>query len=189
MGKRLSKIVTRTGDDGTTGLTDGSRIGKHALRMEAMGTVDELNAFVGLLLSSGDLGGRGDLRDAFSRVQNDLFDLGGELSMPGHAIITAAHADRLEVLVEALNEELEPLTNFILPGGAEPVARCHVVRTVARRAERLLVALAAEQSVNAESRKYLNRLSDLAFVGARVIAKALGEPDVLWQQQTEPRQA
>ena len=186
MGKRLSKIVTRTGDDGSTGLSDGSRVAKHSLRMEAIGTVDELNAVVGLFVSCEDFDRASELWTAFRAIQNDLFDLGGELSMPGHAIVKEAQWQTVENLVESVNADLEPLTNFILPGGSEVVARCHMVRTVARRAERTLARLAAEETVNPDSLKYLNRLSDLAFVAARWLARVRGEHDVLWQQNTAP---
>ena len=182
MGKRLSKIVTRTGDDGTTGMTDGSRLDKFSDRVEAMGTVDELNSFVGSFLTA--MPPEVALWPLFRAIQNDLFDLGGELSMPGPGVevITPAHWERLEEAIERLNENLEPLSNFILPGGSEAVSRCHLVRAVARRAERRYVWLAATQFVNADSRIYLNRLSDLCFVAGRWLAKSNGEPEVLWQQ-------
>lgn len=181
MGKRLSKIVTRTGDDGTTGLADGSRLGKHSTRMEAIGSVDELNSFVGLFIV--ELADQNQLAREFRVIQNDLFDLGGELSMPGTDLIAAAHVDFLEELIERLNADLDPLTNFILPGGSRAVALAHVVRAVARRAERSLVRLAAEdENVNRQARIYLNRLSDLAFVAARWLIKARGESEILWQQ-------
>lgn len=180
MGKRLSKIVTRTGDDGTTGMADGSRVEKDSDRVEAMGTVDELNSFVGSFLAT--LPEDNALWPVFRAIQNDLFDLGGELSMPGVEVITEGHWRRLEDAIERFNETLEPLTNFILPGGSEAVSRCHLVRAVARRAERRQVALAVLEPVNAHSRIYLNRLSDLCFVAARWLAKVNDEPEVLWQQ-------
>ncbi len=181
MGKRLSKIVTRTGDDGTTGVSDGTRVAKFSDRIEAIGAIDELNCFVGSFLAV--LPPDNPLWTLFRSIQNDLFDLGGELSMPGVEVIGEAHWRRLEVPIERYNAELEPLKNFILPGGSEPVARCHLVRAVARRAERRYARLAASEAVNANSRIYLNRLSDLCFVAGRWIAKANGEPEVLWQQQ------
>jgi|TARA_R110002124_G_scaffold158162_2_gene325274 cob(I)alamin adenosyltransferase len=179
MGKRLSKIVTRTGDDGTTGLTGGGRIPKNAARMQAIGTVDELNAFVGLFIAY--LDGHEDLQKIFLRIQHDLFDLGGELSMPGYTMIKAEHWEKLEEHISHLNETLAPLENFILPGGSKLLAYCHIVRTVSRRAERYIVALGAEEDVNADARIYLNRLSDLAFVTARYLAHAHGETEILWQ--------
>lgn len=180
MGKRLSKIVTRTGDDGTTGMADGARLDKYSDRVEAIGTVDELNSFVGAFLTA--MPREVELWPLFRAIQNDLFDLGGELSMPGVEVITPAHWGRLEEAIERFNEHLDPLTNFILPGGSEVVSRCHLVRAVARRAERRYARLAANESVNAHSRIYLNRLSDLCFVAGRWLAKANDEPEVLWQQ-------
>ena len=179
MGNRLSKIVTRTGDDGTTGLASGDRIRKDHIRMEAMGTVDELNCFVGSFIDV--LAADSQLRPIFSQIQNDLFDLGGELAMPDYTMIGDAHCLRLEEHVEALNEPLQPLKDFILPAGSEALSRCHIVRAVARRAERRMVELSATDTVNANARKYLNRLSDLAFVSARWLAHEQGEPEVLWQ--------
>ncbi len=184
MGKRLSKIVTRTGDAGTTGLAGGDRVAKDSARIDAIGTVDELNTHIGVFLVELEPDNR--LFAEFRGVQNDLFDLGGELSMPGVDIITAERCDGLEMLIESLNEELEPLTNFILPGGSRVVAQCHVVRAVARRAERTVVHLAAEEPVNPHGRVYLNRLSDLAFVAARWLARSRGEAEILWQQNTRP---
>lgn len=181
MGKRLSKIVTRTGDDGTTGMADGGRIPKFSDRVEAIGAVDELNCFVGSFLAA--LPEENPIWTLFRSIQNDLFDLGGELSMPGVEVITAAHWERLEEPIDRYNEDLEPLTNFILPGGSETVVRCHLVRAIARRAERRYAKLAASESVNDASRIYLNRLSDLCFVVGRWLAKANGEPEVLWQQR------
>ena len=179
MGNRLSKIVTKTGDDGTTGLAGGDRVKKYSLRMEAIGTVDELNCFVGSFIES--IAEYNPLRPLYVRIQNDLFDLGGELSMPGHQIIQSDHCDRLEQHIEKLNEDLEPLKNFILPGGSEVLARCHMVRAVARRAERRVVELASKEKLNKYNQMYLNRLSDLAFVTARWLANQGGEQEVLWQ--------
>ena len=179
MVNRLSKIVTRMGDDGTTVLAEGRRVAKYSPRIEAIGTVDEVNSFVGLFIES--LVDSSSLRSIYSRIQNDLFDLGGELSMPGHQIIQQSHWRSLERDIENLNRYLQPLKNFILPGGSECLARCHVVRTVARRAERIVVALAADEPVNTASLIYLNRLSDFIFVTARWLADKQGEPEVLWQ--------
>ncbi len=198
MGKRLSKIVTRTGDDGSSGLADGSRLAKHSSRMEAIGTVDELNSQVGVFLAELDpeYAPYAELQALFLVIQNELFDLGGELAMPGHRIVQESAWQSLEEHIERLNAELEPLTNFILPGGSRVVSLCHVVRAVARRAERCYAALCAEESgqsepgrINEHSRIYLNRLSDLCFVTARWLAKQRGEPDVLWQQNTRPAPA
>jgi cob(I)alamin adenosyltransferase len=179
MGHRLSKIVTRTGDAGTTGLGDGSRVAKDAQRIEAIGSVDELNSTLGVLLSE-DL--PGDIARCLTMVQHDLFDLGGELSIPGHAAVTQAHVSRVEEAVETFNAPLSPLKEFILPGGSRAASLAHVARTVCRRAERSLVRLAAEAPVSSHSRVYLNRLSDLLFVLARALNVAAGRPDVLWQK-------
>jgi cob(I)alamin adenosyltransferase len=181
MGHRLSKIVTRTGDAGTTGLGDGSRVAKDSARIEAIGAVDELNSCVGVVLVETL---PGDIRELLTDVQHDLFDLGGELSIPGHAAMTDAHVARLEDAVERYNEDLPRLKEFILPGGTRAAALAHVARTVCRRAERAVVALAGVEkvSVSVPVRVYLNRLSDLLFVLARVLNRAGGAPDVLWQK-------
>ena len=179
MGHRLSRIVTRTGDSGTTGLGDGSRVDKDSLRISAIGAVDELNSSVGALLADA-------LPDAIGAllvdIQHDLFDLGGELSIPGHVAVTADHVARLERAVEAINSGLAPLKEFILPGGTRAAALAHVARTVCRRAERAVIALAREEAVPQDGRVYLNRLSDLLFVLARKLNQAAGVPDVLWQK-------
>jgi cob(I)alamin adenosyltransferase len=184
MGNRLSKIITRTGDDGTTGLADGSRVPKHSARMQGIGTIDELNSFVGVFIAVLPDGNR--LSVEFLRIQHDLFDLGGELAMSSAenmvAVITENHWQRLELLLEELNTDLGPLANFILPGGSNVLAACHVVRTVTRRAERCVSELNDSEQVNEHSMKYLNRLSDLAFVSARWLAKDLAIPEVLWKQ-------
>jgi len=179
MGHRLSKIVTRTGDAGTTGLGDGSRISKDSARIEAIGAVDELNSCVGVVLVETL---PGDVRELLTDVQHDLFDLGGELSIPGHAAMTDAHVARLEDAVERYNDDLPRLKEFILPGGTRPAALAHVARTVCRRAERAVVALAGAEKISVPVRVYLNRLSDLLFVLARVLNRAGGAPDVLWQK-------
>ncbi|ROH84495.1 cob(I)yrinic acid a,c-diamide adenosyltransferase [Pseudomethylobacillus aquaticus] len=180
MGNRLSKIYTRTGDDGTTGLGDGSRIDKDSLRVEAMGDVDELNAIIGMLLTETL---REDVVAALTRVQHDLFDLGGEICIPGHAMVKAERVTQLEQLLDALNEPLEPLKEFILPGGSRGAAVCHLARTVCRRAERQLIRLSRESEVTAVSLQYLNRLSDLLFVLARALNRDAGQGDVLWKNQ------
>jgi cob(I)alamin adenosyltransferase len=179
MGHRLSKITTKTGDAGTTGLGDGSRVAKTHPRVAAMGDIDELNSFVGLLLTEPLPTA---LREALTDVQHDLFDLGGEMSIPGYTAITEAHVVRLEALTESLNADLPMLKDFILPGGSRAAAYAHLVRTICRRAERALITLTAVEEVSVHSRVYLNRLSDMAFVLARVLNRDLGQGDVLWQK-------
>lgn len=180
MGHRLSKIVTRTGDAGTTGLGDGSRVPKDSPRIVAIGAVDELNSVIGAVLAE-------TLPEPIAHtlvdVQHDLFDLGGELSIPGYSAITDAHIERLETDVERYNAELPPLKEFILPGGTRAAALAHVARTVCRRAERALIVAAGFDAITDRSRIYLNRLSDLLFVLARALNSASGTPDVLWQKQ------
>jgi cob(I)alamin adenosyltransferase len=179
MGHRLSKIVTRTGDAGTTGLGDGTRVTKDSARIDAIGAVDELNSTLGVLLAE-------PLPDAVSgcliEVQHDLFDLGGELSIPGHEAMREAQVLRLEDAVERFNAGLPSLKEFILPGGTRAASLAHVARTVCRRAERALVHLDATEPVRECTRKYLNRLSDLLFVLARALNRAGGSPDVLWRK-------
>lgn len=177
MGNRLSKIYTRTGDKGVTGLGDGTRVDKDSLRVEAYGTVDELNSALGTVLACSL---PESVRNCLVRIQHELFDLGGELCMPGTLLIPDGYVERLEADLDAFNAELPPLKDFILPGGSEAAARCHLTRTVARRAERRLVSLAHEQAVNDTSIRYLNRLSDLLFVASRVLARADGGKEVLW---------
>ena len=178
MGNRLSKIYTRTGDDGSTGLGDGTRTGKDAPRVCAYGSVDEANATLGLLLATSL---PDDVRTLLTSVQHRLFDLGGELCIPGHAVITDADVQGLEQQLDHHNATLSPLREFILPGGGEAAARCHLARTVVRRAERETVALSRVEPVRPQAIRYLNRLSDLLFVLARVLARADGHGDVLWQ--------
>jgi cob(I)alamin adenosyltransferase len=179
MANRLTRIYTRTGDTGTTGLANGSRVAKDTPRIEAIGTVDELNSSIGLLLCE-------DLPDAaracLSGVQHDLFDLGGELSVPGHAIMTETHSKRIEDALDTFNAELPALREFILPGGSRAASLAHVARTVCRRAERTLVALSKTDTLPAPQLQYLNRLSDLLFVLARVLNHHAGGGDVYWQQ-------
>ncbi len=179
MGHRLSKIVTRTGDAGTTGLGDGSRVAKDSPRIAAIGSVDELNSTLGVLLAE-DL--PEDIRTCLTAVQHDLFDLGGELSIPGYTAVTEAHVARLEAEVERLNADLAPLKEFILPGGTRAAALAHVARTVCRRAERSIVSAAATEAIGEHARIYLNRLSDLMFVLARALNRAAGRADVLWRK-------
>jgi cob(I)alamin adenosyltransferase len=180
MGNRLSKIVTRTGDDGTTGLGDGSRVRKDSARIEACGSVDELNSSIGVLLANGMLPPA--IAAELFEVQHDLFDLGGELSIPGHRMITEVQVLRLEAAVERGNADLPPLKEFILPGGGPAAAACHVARTICRRAERNVWTLAAAEPVNADVTRYLNRLSDLLFVLARVLARHERGSEVLWRR-------
>lgn len=180
MGHRLSKIYTRTGDDGTTGLGDGSRIDKDHIRMETIGTVDEVNSHIGVLRA--ELADDDDYQSLLSRVQHDLFDLGGELAVPGYTMITAERISELEASLDELNADLPPLKNFILPGGNKPAAQCHLARVVCRRAERDLVSLSRETEINENARQYLNRLSDFLFVMARLLAIKDGGQEVLWVQ-------
>jgi cob(I)alamin adenosyltransferase len=181
MGHRLSKIYTRTGDDGSTGLGDGSRTGKDSLRVHAYGNVDEANSAIGVVLAQSGIPDR--IRACLTRVQHQLFDLGGELSIPGMALIQDADVEALERDLDAFNESLPPLKDFILPGGGAAAAHCHVARTVVRRAERDVVALARSEEVRPQTVRYLNRLSDLLFVIARVLAREHGAGEVLWQRE------
>lgn len=177
MGHRLSKIVTRTGDTGTTGLATGDRVAKSSARICAIGEVDELNCHIGLLLTQAlPL----DVSKPLSRIQHELFNLGGELSMPPAVLIKVEDVERLENDVETLNETLPPLKEFILPGGNEPAARAHLCRTVARRVERALWALHAVEPLNENATRYVNRLSDLMFVIARTLARLNGGKEVSW---------
>ncbi len=180
MGNRLSKIYTRTGDDGTTGLGDGSRTGKDSLRVNAYGTVDEANSAIGVLLA---VTLPDDVRALLTTIQHQLFDLGGELCIPGHAAIQGADIDALERYLDRYNDDMPPLKDFILPAGGEAAARCHLARTIVRRAEREAVALARVEAVRGEAVRYLNRLSDLLFVLARVLARADGHGEVLWNHE------
>ena len=179
MGHRLSKITTRTGDKGETGLGDGSRVPKDGIRIAALGEVDELNSSIGLLLTEPL---PADIREALVAVQHDLFDLGGEIAVPGYTSLTQRQIERIEGELERCNADLPPLKEFILPGGTRAAALAHLARTVCRRAERNLVALARIESVSDLARIYLNRLSDLLFVLGRYLNRASGESDVLWQQ-------
>ena len=178
MGNRLSKIATRTGDDGTTGLGDGTRTHKNALRVQAMGDVDELNSQIGVLLCE-DM--PADLREELITIQHDLF-LGGELCIPGFTMIKEAQVIRLDELLEKYNATLPALSEFILPGGSRAAALAHVCRTVCRRAERVIVSLGHEETLNPQPRQYVNRLSDLMFVLARVLNRYAGGSDVLWEK-------
>lgn len=179
MGNRLSKIYTRTGDDGTTGLGDGSRVPKDSMRVEAYGTVDELNSALGVLLAVPGLPPR--VSACLIEVQHELFDMGGELCIPGHTAISAPQVTRLEEQLDAFNDELPALKEFILPGGGAAAAACHLARTVARRAERRVWRLARAETVSPQVPQYLNRLSDLLFVIARVLARHERGTEVLWR--------
>lgn len=176
-GNRLSKIVTRTGDKGETGLGDGSRIGKDSLRVHALGEVDELNSMLGVLLTEEI---PTPIRDALESIQHDLFDLGGELCLPGMEVMKDEQVSRLEALVETYNAELSMLKEFILPGGTRAAALAHLARTICRRAERAVVSLGHQDKVGHTPRQYLNRLSDLLFVFGRALNRAGGRGDVLW---------
>lgn len=179
MGHRLSKIYTRTGDGGETGLGDGSRARKDSPRIAALGDIDELNSAIGVLLAE-PLPDR--IRGIVEGVQHDLFDLGGDVSIPGRATVSADQIRRLESFLDEFNEVLPPLKEFILPGGTRAASLAHSARAVCRRAERSLVALARSEKVDDLSRIYLNRLSDLLFVLGRTLNREGGRPDVLWQQ-------
>ena len=184
MGKRLTQIATRTGDDGTTGLGDNTRVAKDDLRVHAMGEVDELNSHIGLLLCEPL---PPEARELLVDIQHQLFNLGGELSIPGFELLKADAVLALDEALANYNDELPRLEEFILPAGSRAAAQAHVCRTVARRAERAVVALAAAEAVNAAPRQYLNRLSDLLFVLARVLNRAnldgLGGDDVYWKSE------
>jgi len=186
MGNRLSKIYTRTGDDGTTGLGDGTRVPKDSVRVEAYGTVDELNSVLGVLLAVPHLPEA--VAAILTDVQHELFDLGAELCIPGHTVITAALVTRLETALDEFNDALPPLKEFILPGGGPAAAACHLARTVARRAERRVWTLAGAETVNPDVLRYLNRLSDLLFVLARVLARHERGTEVLWRHERGRRE-
>jgi cob(I)alamin adenosyltransferase len=191
MGQRLSKIYTRTGDQGETGLADGRRVSKDHPRVEAMGDVDCLNSQLGLLLAELQLQLPGcpelaELQQVLAPCQHRLFDLGGELAMPDYQAVTAAHIEQLEQAIDRWNEELGPLKNFILPGGSRLIAQAHVCRSSARSAERRCQQLNALESLRPTLLAYLNRLSDLLFVAARLIAKRQGIAEILWQEAEKP---
>ena len=189
MGQRLTQIATRTGDDGQTGLGDGTRVAKDHLRVQAMGDVDELNSSLGVLLAEPL---PAEVRELLLTIQHELFNLGGELSIPGFELLKTDAVLRLDQALAQHNATVPPLQEFILPGGSRSAALAHVSRTVARRAERAVVALSAHEPVNAAPRQYLNRLSDLLFVLARVLNRAnldgLGGDDVYWKSERLSRQ-
>jgi len=180
MAHRLSKITTRTGDAGKTGLGDGSRVSKDNPRVRALGEVDELNSTLGLLAAEPL---PPEVASALSEIQHDLFDLGGELSIPGHAMLTDTQVARLDAAIDGWNGELAPLKEFILPGGTRAAALAHVARTVCRRAERAVVALGENEKVSDPARRYLNRLSDLLFVAGRRLNQHAGRGDVQWRHE------
>ena len=180
MGNRLSKIATRTGDNGSTGLGDGSRTDKDNVRVHAMGDVDELNSHIGLLLCEAM---PDPLREELISIQHDLFDLGGELCIPGYQLITEVHVARLDDLLEKYNADLPALTEFILPAGSRAASLAHICRTVCRRAERSIVTLGKAETIHDHPRQYVNRLSDLLFVLSRVLNRFAGGSDVLWQHE------
>lgn len=180
MGNRLSKIYTRTGDDGTTGLGDGSRVDKDSLRVDAFGTVDEANSAIGVVLSHGSVSD--PIRRCLTEVQHDLFELGGELCIPGHSAVQAEFIDRLEHDLDGFNADLPPLKDFILPGGGQAASACHLARTIVRRAERRVSTLKKNEDVRGEVVRYLNRLSDLLFVIARCLSRIENGAEVLWDR-------
>jgi cob(I)alamin adenosyltransferase len=181
MGKRLSKIYTRTGDDGTTGLGDGSRVAKNSRRVDAYGTIDEANSAIGVVLACDSV--PQGIRTTLTDVQHDLFELGGELCIPGHCAVKDEFIERLERELDALNADLPALKEFVLPGGGQAAAACHLARTVVRRAERVTITLASTEDVRPEAIRYLNRLSDLLFVIARVLARADTGQEILWDRE------
>ncbi len=181
MGNRLTKLYTKTGDDGTTGLGDGSRTTKDSARIEAVGTIDELNSWIGLLLA--ELPADEPLIEPLTEIQHRLFDLGGELAVPGFQLIQSQMVSDLEVLCDQLNEKLPPLKEFILPGGSTSAGLCHMARAVARRAERIIVTLSKDESIGDDLKRYINRLSDVLFVMARQLARRDGGQEVFWKSK------
>jgi cob(I)alamin adenosyltransferase len=185
MGHRLSKIVTKTGDNGTTGLGDGSRIAKNDIRIEAIGTIDELNSHIGLLLAMPQL--PEGIQQTLTQIQHQLFDLGGELCIPGWIKLTEATVSELDEQIEILNAQLPMLKEFILPGGNITTAQCHVARAVSRRAERVILSLHQQHPLNPHTLIYLNRLSDYLFVAARYIAQHIGSDEIAWKHHKIPK--
>ena len=191
MGFRLSKIYTRTGDKGETGLGDGRRVPKDHPRVEAIGEVDTLNSQLGLLLAglsthSVECSGLNEVIEVLEPCQHRLFDLGGELAMPVYQALNSAEVERLEAAIDRWNEELGPLENFILPGGSTLIAQAHICRSLARSAERRCQQLNALEPLAGVGLAYINRLSDLLFVAARLIAKRQGIAEILWQAAAKP---
>lgn len=182
MGHRLSKIYTRTGDDGTTGLGDGSRINKDSTRIETIGAIDELNSLIGLLIASSL---PPEISSLLTHIQHELFEIGGELSVPGREVITSDEIQYLEDALDTYNANLKSLKEFVLPGGTQMAAFCHIARSVCRRAERRIITLNREETVSTNTIRYLNRLSDLLFVLARSLNASQNKPDVLWQPKAK----
>lgn len=180
MGNRLSSIYTKTGDDGKTGLGNGERVDKSSIRIETMGSVDELNSLLGVLDA---IGVSSDISGYLLNIQHRLFDIGGELAIPGNAVIDPAYIERLEELIDAYNEDLPALKEFILPGGSIAASICHLARSVCRRVERHLVAMSRTEYINPESLRYINRLSDLLFVLARTLNQGKGNKEVFWDSE------
>lgn len=188
MANRLTQIATRTGDTGTTGLGDGQRVDKDHLRICAMGDVDELNSEIGVLITEGlPESVAAELKDLFSQVQHDLFDLGGELCIPNYTLLKEEQVLQLDTWLNKYNATLPRLAEFILPGGTRAAAQAHVCRTVCRRAERSIVKLGRHEAIHDTPRQYVNRLSDLLFVLARVLNKEAGESDTLWRHKKDPK--
>ena len=183
MGNRLSKLYTRTGDDGTSGLSGGTRVAKNHPRIIAMGSIDELNSVIGLMICKLRNSQASDLSDFYLKVQHDLFNIGGEISMPGQSFIADHKIEQLEEKIDLFNESVQPLKDFILPGGCEAAAICHIARATARRAERDLVSLHQSEPVNSTTLRYVNRLSDLLFASARIINQRHDETDILWKKE------
>jgi cob(I)alamin adenosyltransferase len=181
MGHRLTRIYTRTGDDGSTGLGDGQRVPKDDPRVEAYGTVDEANSAIGVLLAADGI--PGNMRECLLAIQHDLFDVGAELCIPGHRVVTDEHVGKLEEALDSFNDTLPPLKDFILPGGNHAAATCHLARTIVRRAERRVWTLSQTSDVAAEVPRYLNRLSDLLFVMARLMARQSPAGETLWRRK------
>ncbi len=178
MGYRLSKIYTRTGDDGSTGMADGSRVAKDSLRMQTIGDVDELNSMLGIVINQC---AAGEVKENLITIQHDLFNLGGQLAMPDYEMLQQTRIEWLEQTLDAMNAELTPLKEFILPGGAASASYCHLARAICRRAERALVSLSQAESTKPELAAYINRLSDWLFVASRYLNKQQGEQEVYWQ--------
>lgn len=181
MGYRLSKIYTRKGDDGTTSLDSHHRIPKDSIRIEVIGTVDELNSVIGMVLSFNVE--TQEIQDSLKQIQQDLFNLGGELCPPHHLVITSEKVSQLEHWLDEWNAKLPPLKEFILPGGNPKSATCHLARTVCRRTERSLVTLNSQESLNPDILRYINRLSDVLFVAARLLGKETKSEEILWEHE------
>ncbi len=180
MGNRLSKIYTRTGDDGATGLANGDRVDKSSIRIDAIGNIDELNSLIGVIKAT-DL--PNDISGYLLNIQHRLFDIGGEIAAPGNAVIDPSSVDRLEELIDSYNEELPQLKEFILPGGSLSASISHLARSVCRRCERSLVELGRTEYLNPETLRYINRLSDLLFVLARTLNQGKGGKEILWDSK------